>query len=167
MNSKTLNCSFCNKTQYEVKKLIAGSKVAICNECTGMLINYSSQNNTIPMCPDPECKHHFLRDMFKGRITKKQLAMYDECCLVHMMTDKEDEAKVRITHGGMIKRIRKERLTSLQNNATLTQKWPMLNLIRQILKVNGYIMDPIRKSDGYDKTGKKLYKRYFLIKKQL
>lgn len=58
-------------------------------------------------------------------------------------------------------------LTSLQNNATLTQKWPMLNLIRQILKVNGYIMNPIRKSDGYDKTGKKKYKRYFLIKKQL
>tara|TARA_B110000467_G_C17998623_1_gene304245 strand:- start:22 stop:375 length:354 start_codon:yes stop_codon:yes gene_type:complete len=58
-------------------------------------------------------------------------------------------------------------LTSLQNNATLTQKWPMLNLIRQVLKVNGYIMNPIRKSDGYDKTGKKQYKRYFLIKKQL
>lgn len=58
-------------------------------------------------------------------------------------------------------------LTSLQNNATLTQKWPMLNLIRQILKVNGYNMNPIRKSDGYDKTGKKKYKRYFLIKKQL
>ena len=43
----------------------------------------------------------------------------------------------------------------------------MLNLIRQILKVNGYNMNPIRKSDGYDKTGKKKYKRYFLIKKQL
>jgi ATP-dependent Clp protease ATP-binding subunit ClpX len=26
-------CSFCNKSQHEVKKLIAGPKVYICDEC--------------------------------------------------------------------------------------------------------------------------------------
>ncbi|MFA5663357.1 ATP-dependent Clp protease ATP-binding subunit ClpX [Castellaniella sp.] len=30
---KTLHCSFCNKTQHEVKKLIAGPSVYICDEC--------------------------------------------------------------------------------------------------------------------------------------
>ena len=30
---KTLRCSFCNKTQEDVKKLIAGPNVFICDEC--------------------------------------------------------------------------------------------------------------------------------------
>jgi hypothetical protein len=88
----------------------------ICAECTGMLIGYSAESQSIPTCPDPECKHHFLRDMFRGRISPEQLAVYDNCCLDYMMRDNEDEAKLRITHGDMITRIRKERLTFLQNN---------------------------------------------------
>ena len=34
-NSTNLNCSFCSKNQNEVKKLIAGPSVLICNECIG------------------------------------------------------------------------------------------------------------------------------------
>lgn len=56
-------------------------------------------------------------------------------------------------------------LTSLQKNASVLQKWPLLNLIRQILKTYYFKMEPIRKSNGYTKDGKKLYKRFFLIKK--
>lgn len=54
-------------------------------------------------------------------------------------------------------------MTSLQKNADKSQKWPLLNLIRQILHVYGYKMEPIRKSDGYTLEGVKKYKRYFLI----
>jgi ATP-dependent Clp protease ATP-binding subunit ClpX len=32
-NSRTLRCSFCNRTQEEVRKLIAGPSVYICDEC--------------------------------------------------------------------------------------------------------------------------------------
>jgi len=32
-SEKTLYCSFCNKSQHEVKKLIAGASVFICDEC--------------------------------------------------------------------------------------------------------------------------------------
>jgi len=32
----TLNCSFCGKTQHEVKKLIEGPSVWICNECISL-----------------------------------------------------------------------------------------------------------------------------------
>lgn len=46
-------------------------------------------------------------------------------------------------------------LTSLQKNANIKQRWPLLNLVRQILKKNNYIMTPLRKSDGYDDEGKK------------
>jgi hypothetical protein len=57
-------------------------------------------------------------------------------------------------------------MTSLQKNAEKSQKWPLLNLLRQILNVYDYKMEPIRKSDGYTLEGVKKYKRYFLIKKK-
>lgn len=57
-------------------------------------------------------------------------------------------------------------MTSLQKNAEKSQKWPLLNLIRQILHVYGYNMVPIRKADGYTLEGVKRYKRYFLIHKK-
>lgn len=56
-------------------------------------------------------------------------------------------------------------LTALQKSAEAKQKWPLLNLVRQILKSNNYNMDPIRKSNGYTKEGKKKYLRFFIIKK--
>ena len=69
---------------------------------------------------------------------------------------------------GDIEKIRKlyssGSLTSLQQNAKENQKWPLLNLVRQILKSNNYMMEPIRKSNGYTKEGKKKYLRFFKIK---
>ena len=56
-------------------------------------------------------------------------------------------------------------LTSLQSNAKDNQKWPLINIVRQLLKTIGYNMKPIRKSDGY-LNNKKKYKRYFLIENQ-
>lgn len=56
-------------------------------------------------------------------------------------------------------------LTALQKSAESKQKWPLLNLVRQILKSNNYNMEPIRKSNGYTKEGKKKYLRFFIIKK--
>lgn len=55
-------------------------------------------------------------------------------------------------------------LTSLQSNAKDTQKWPLINIVRQLLKTIDYNMKPIRKSDGY-LNNKKKYKRFFLIEK--
>lgn len=56
-------------------------------------------------------------------------------------------------------------MTSLQKNAYQLQKYPLLNLVRQILKTYNYQMEPIRKSDGYTLEGIKKYKRFFQIKK--
>lgn len=56
-------------------------------------------------------------------------------------------------------------MTSLQKNADKIQKWPLLNLARQILSFHNYKMEPIRKSDGYTLEGVKKYKRFFQIKK--
>jgi hypothetical protein len=57
-------------------------------------------------------------------------------------------------------------MTCLQQNAKQCQKWPLLNLIRQIIHFYGYKMNPIRKSDGYTSDGVKKYKRYFQLEKK-
>ena len=58
-------------------------------------------------------------------------------------------------------------MTSLQKTAELSQKWPLLNLVRQILSIYNYRMEPVRKADGYTLEGIKKYKRFFLIKKKI
>jgi len=57
------------------------------------------------------------------------------------------------------------KMTSLQTTAEKIQKWPLLNAVRQVLKTCNLTMIPIRVSDGYDKDGKKKYKRFFRIEK--
>ena len=78
--------------------------------------------------------------------------------------DKYDEAKLLIPH--LKKNYSSSFMTSLQKDADKSQKWPLLNLIRQVLHVYGYKMEPIRKADGYTLEGVKKYKRYFLIHKK-
>lgn len=57
-------------------------------------------------------------------------------------------------------------MTALQKNADKRQKWPVLNLVRQILAVHKLHMEPIRKADGYTLDGVKKYKRFFLIERK-
>ena len=57
-------------------------------------------------------------------------------------------------------------MTSLQKTAEKTQRWPLLNLIRQILNNYNYKMEPVRKSDGYTLDGIKKYKRFFLLERK-
>ena len=57
-------------------------------------------------------------------------------------------------------------MTSLQKNAEKDQRWPLLNLVRQILHVHKFKMEPVRKSDGYTPEGVKKYKRFFVIKQK-
>lgn len=51
--------------------------------------------------------------------------------------------------------------TSTQKNAVIKQNWPLLNLIRQILKIYNIYLEPKRISAGYTSNGKKKYKRLF------
>jgi len=56
-------------------------------------------------------------------------------------------------------------MTSLQKNAEKVQKWPLLNIVRQLLARVHFRMVPIRKSDGYTLDGVKKYKRFFRIER--
>lgn len=55
--------------------------------------------------------------------------------------------------------------TSLHADADKKQRYPLVNLIRQILKSINYKLIPKRISDGYTIDGIKKYKRIFLIQK--
>lgn len=76
-----------------------------------------------------------------------------------------NEIKILIPELRKTKVLSSSLLTSLQKNAPKEQKWPLLNLVRQILNVYRYEMEPVRKSDGYTKEGVKKYRRYFQIRK--
>lgn len=54
--------------------------------------------------------------------------------------------------------------TCLQKDAEKVQKWPFINLVRQMLMTYGLSLEPFRKADGYKKDGTKRFKRYFIIK---
>lgn len=57
-------------------------------------------------------------------------------------------------------------LTSLHKNNNDKQKWPEVNILRQLLKCNGIKLKPFIKSNGYDKkTGKKNVIRYYRFEK--
>lgn len=77
--------------------------------------------------------------------------------------DKYDEVRTFIPD--LKKHLSSTNMTSLQKNAGESQKWPLLNLIRQILHKNGYKMEPIRKCDGYTLDKVKKYKRFFVCRK--
>ena len=79
----TLRCSFCGKSQNEVKKLIAGPTVYICNECIDIcieIISDDAQNEaavtTRPFLPKPNEIKEFLDEYVIGQDeTKKKLAV--------------------------------------------------------------------------------------------
>ena len=56
-------------------------------------------------------------------------------------------------------------LTALQAPAENIQKWPQLNLIRQVLRSCHFKLTPKRVADGYTVDGKKKYKRMFIIER--
>jgi ATP-dependent Clp protease ATP-binding subunit ClpX len=47
-----LHCSFCGKSQHEVKKLIAGPNVYICNECVELCLDIIIEGNRSPLAVD-------------------------------------------------------------------------------------------------------------------
>ena len=57
-NNSTLYCSFCGKSQHEVKKLIAGPTVFICDECVELCMDIIKESiNKIRLKDQVEFPH--------------------------------------------------------------------------------------------------------------
>ena len=75
---ESLFCSFCGKSQKEVKKLIAGPTVFVCDECVELcmdIIKEDSKNNKTKLkkdTPKPSEIKKFLDDFVIGQIMQKK-----------------------------------------------------------------------------------------------
>jgi ATP-dependent Clp protease ATP-binding subunit ClpX len=82
---RVLHCSFCSKSQHEVRKLIAGPSVYVCDECVALcneIINDQSHdtikgpNDTLPKLPIPTEIRRTLDEYVVGQsFAKKTLAV--------------------------------------------------------------------------------------------
>jgi len=76
----TLYCSFCGKSQHEVRKLIAGPTVFICNECVELCLDIIREETKSPLLvdgdggvPRPQDICNVLDDYVIGQATAKKV----------------------------------------------------------------------------------------------
>ncbi len=74
----TLYCSFCGKSQHEVRKLVAGQEVFICDECVGLCSDIVRQDSIAELLaakavPTPTEIHKVLDDAIGGQDHVKQV----------------------------------------------------------------------------------------------
>lgn len=79
-DSNTLYCSFCGKSQHEVKKLIAGPTVFICNECVELCVDIIREEgrSTLPVdgsggIPKPSAINKVLSEYVIGQDAAKRV----------------------------------------------------------------------------------------------
>jgi ATP-dependent Clp protease ATP-binding subunit ClpX len=97
---KSLYCSFCGKSQHEVRKLIAGPSVFICDECVDLcndiireeLQQEESLESTAKL-PTPEEIHQILNQYVIGQEQAKKVlsvAVYNHYKRLHRKASKDD-----------------------------------------------------------------------------
>jgi ATP-dependent Clp protease ATP-binding subunit ClpX len=99
-DEKTLCCSFCNKSQFEVRKLVAGPEVFICNECISLCedIMRDHDNQKVALVeqqplPTPEDIHKKLNDYVIGQEYAKKVlsvAVYNHYKRLRAATNQTD-----------------------------------------------------------------------------
>ena len=78
-NKNILYCSFCGKSQHEVRKLIAGPTVFICDECVELCMDIIKEENKSSLVkhhdgvPTPKEIYNVLNDYVIGQKTAKEI----------------------------------------------------------------------------------------------
>ena len=109
----TLRCSFCNKNQNDVRKLIAGPTVFICDECVDVCNDIIADDNrpaskglrTSSVLPVPQEVKKFLDEYVIGQErTKKKLAVavYNHYKRVEIQKQSKDRNETELTKSNIL-----------------------------------------------------------------
>jgi ATP-dependent Clp protease ATP-binding subunit ClpX len=103
-SNEQLLCSFCGKSQRQVKKLIAGPGVYICDECIDLCNEIIDEELTVPAAfdlenlPKPREIYKVLDEYVVGQEASKRtlsVAVYNHYKRVQMMTSGEEEIELQ------------------------------------------------------------------------
>src|SRR5210317_844594 len=98
-DGKLLYCSFCGKSQHEVRKLIAGPSVFVCDECVELcndIIREEMQEKTASggeKLPKPQEIYDVLNEYVIGQVRAKKVlsvAVYNHYKRLEAQTKKDD-----------------------------------------------------------------------------
>ena len=98
-SKNTLYCSFCGKSQHEVKKLIAGPTVFICDECVELCMDIikeeakNFEDKAVDSVPSPEEIYSVLDDYVIGQQRAKKVlsvAVHNHYKRLDCDTNKDD-----------------------------------------------------------------------------
>lgn len=97
---KMMYCSFCGKNQHEVRKLIAGPSVYVCDECVGLCNDIIKEeekntphNESKPSLPSPQQIKQTLDEYVIGQELPKRalsVAVYNHYKRIHMKNIKDE-----------------------------------------------------------------------------
>jgi ATP-dependent Clp protease ATP-binding subunit ClpX len=102
-DKKSLHCSFCGKDQYEVRKLIAGPTVFICDECTEICVDIIKEDSkeraaeAASLIPTPKEIYEKLNQYVIGQDKAKKVlsvAVYNHYKRLESFTKKDDEVEL-------------------------------------------------------------------------
>lgn len=103
-DKKTLSCSFCGKYQNEVKKLVAGPNVFICNECIDLCYNIlkddtgEKASSQAFKLPKPKEIYDFLNSYVIGQIEAKKVisvAVYNHYKRINHVASSGDDTEIQ------------------------------------------------------------------------
>lgn len=103
-NGDVLRCSFCNKTQNDVRKLVAGPTVFICDECVSVcqdIIQEEQRDEHLPgmlhLPKPPEIKEFLDQYVIGQQKTKKKLAVavYNHYKRIELTRKNSDEVELQ------------------------------------------------------------------------
>ena len=83
-----------------------------------------------------------------------------------MLISKENYEKLKPHIADLKKIFSSKCMTSMHSCAEYNQRWPCLNLVRQVLKRMGFDIMPERRCAGRDQFGKKIFERFFKLYKR-